>query len=133
MIEPKFRCGTRTAIDKVAKELNMPLDDCMQDWPYEVANSNEIDKYISHYRRLGDDEKFVLMQAIIQANEDQREEESFLKYWIVIQDLLIQDFHIHEYTVYYWSCFDNENIEDCWKISPFMRELFVKKLSILEP
>ncbi|QSB27123.1 hypothetical protein [Flavobacterium sp. CLA17] len=130
MIEPKFRCSTRAAIDKLVKELNMPYDDWMQDWPYEIADSNDIDTYISHYRKLiDDDEKFVLMQAIIQANEDQNQPEQFLKYWITVQDLLKTDFCIHEYTVYYWSCFDTEDIDDCVKISSFMRELFLESES----
>ncbi|WP_149205731.1 hypothetical protein [Flavobacterium johnsoniae] len=127
MIEPKIRYGTKTAIDKIAKELNMPLDEYMQDWPYEVVNSNEIEKYIAHYRKvIDDDEKFVVMQAIIQAAEEQEEHELFLKYWIIIQDLLKKDFHIHEYTAYYWSCFDTEDIDNCFKISIYMRELFTK-------
>lgn len=128
MIEPKFRCGKRAAIDKVAKELDIPLDEWMQDWPYEVANSEEIEKYISYYRKVrDDDEKFVVMQAIIEAVEDQKKQEQFLKYWIIVQELLKQDFQIHEYTIYYWADFDNEDIEDCFKISGFMRELFVKE------
>ncbi|GAA3762980.1 hypothetical protein [Flavobacterium ginsengiterrae] len=128
MIEPKFRCGTREAINKLATELNMPFDEWMQDWPYEVANSEEIEKYISHYRKVtDDDEKFVLMQAIIQAAEDQKQQEQFLKYWLIVQELLKQDFQIHEYTIYYWSCFDTQDIQDCFKISVFMRDLFVNQ------
>lgn len=126
MIEPKPRYGSKKAIDKLVKELNMPHDNWMQDWPYEIANPDEIDNYINHYRTITDeDEKFVLMQAIIQATEDQDNQELLLKYWNTIRHFLEENFNIHEYTIHYWCCFDTENIEDCWKISPLMRALFL--------
>jgi hypothetical protein len=131
MTEPKFRCGTKIAIEKLAKELNILIEDWMQDWPYEVANPNEIDKYIDYYQTItNEDEKFVLMEAIIQATEDQDKSELFSKYCNIIQYFLKEDFHIHEYTIHYWSCFDTENIKDCWKISPLMRELFIYKQNL---
>ena len=138
MIEPEFRCGTAKAIQKLVKELNMPYEDWMQDWPYEVASPNEIDKYICYYRKLtDDDEKFVLMEAIIQATEDLNTDKLFEEYLSIIKHLLEDNFTIHQYTIYYWASFDNEDIDDCWKISLFMRELFgvqqEKKLRISEP
>lgn len=126
--EPKFRCGTKKAIDKLVKELNMPHDEWMQDWPYEIADPNETDKYINYYQTINDeDEKFTLMLAIIQATEEQYNQELLLKYWNIIQPILNEDFHIHEYTIYNWCCFDNEDIEDCWNCTPLMRSLFISK------
>lgn len=98
----------------------------MQDWSYEISNPNEINNYIELYEiTTDDDEKFVLMEVIIQALEDQEREELFLKYCYLIKDLLKKDFDIHEYTVYYWSCLNTENIEDGFKISGFMREILL--------
>ena len=37
--------------------------------------------------------------------------------------MIIKDFVIHENTMFYWSCF-GENPSDCWKVSPYMRELW---------
>ena len=64
------------------------------------------------------------MEAIIQATEDLNTDKLFEEYLSIIKHLLEDNFTIHQYTIYYWACFDNENIYDCWKISLFMRELF---------
>lgn len=124
-MKPTFRCGTRKAIDELAKELKMVKEDWMQDWPYEVANHSDIEKYTDHYKNLTDeDKKFVLMEAIIQATEGQTTNKLFTKYSSTIKPIIIKDFIIHEYTIHYWSCFDNENIDDCWRITPFMRQVW---------
>ena len=61
-MEPTFRCGTRKAVDELSEELKLPNNLAMQDWSYEVANPNDIDKYISHYYlTTDDDKKFVLI------------------------------------------------------------------------
>ncbi|MDN3585105.1 hypothetical protein QWY86_00380 [Pedobacter aquatilis] len=129
-MESTFRFGTRKAKEELANELNLPFENWMQDWPYEVVIPDDIEKYIEHYVKLTDeDKKFVLMEGIIQATEDQVREVQFLKYWNEIKYLLDNDFYIHEYTIYYWSCFDNENIDDCWRITPFMRQFWKEKVS----
>ena len=95
-MEPIFRCGTRKAIDELAEELKLPNEIWMQDWPYEVVIPEDVEKYIEHYEKLTDeDKKFVLMEGIIQATEDQETEVKFLKYWNRIKSLLENDFYIH--------------------------------------
>lgn len=124
-MEPTFRCGTRKAMDELAEELKLRKEDWMQDWPYEVVIPADIEKYIDHYKSLTDeDKKFILMEAIIQATEDQTTDELFIKYSNRIKPIIEKDFKIHEYTIHYWSSFDNENIEDCWRITPFIRKLW---------
>jgi len=127
MIEPKIRYGTQKAIYELATELNLPIDSITQDWSYTVGKASDIGKYISHYNlTLDEDKKFVLMEIIIQATEDQTDKANFQKYWEKIKVLLETDFSIHEYTIFYWSCFDNQNLENCWRISENMRELWSK-------
>ena len=127
-MKPTFRCGTRKAIDKLAEKLNLTNDLTTQDWSYEVGNPYEIEKYIFHYDlTVDEDEKFVLMELIIQSIEDQETEELFIKYWNRIRPILEKDFILHEYTIHYWSCFDNKKIEDCWKITSLMRQLWSDK------
>lgn len=124
-MEPIFRCGTKKAIDELAIELNLPNDSSMQDWSYTEGNPEDIERYISLYETLTDDDKkFVLMELIIQATEDQATDELFLKYCNRIKMFIVKDFKIHEYTVHYWSYFDNESLEDCWNITPLMRQLW---------
>ena len=131
MMKSIFRCGTREAIAKLAEKLNLPNDFTMQDWSYTAGNPNDIEKYISHYDLTTDeDEKFVLMELIIQAIEDQEVQALFTKYWNLIKPVLEKDFDIHKYTIHYWSCFDSENMEDCWKVTPLMRQLWTEKMKL---
>lgn len=126
MKEPKLRFVTRKSIDDLTKNLNLQytLSD-YQDWEFIVGKSEDIEEYINYYSTESDeDNKFALMEIIIQATEDQTTENDFLKYLKIVLKLLKENFRLHEYSVFYWSCFENENIEDCWKISPFMRELW---------
>ena len=127
-MEPKFRCGTRKAIDELAIELNLENTMEMQDWEYEVSNPDDIELYISHYGILDDDDKkFVLMEIIIQAVTDQSDEAKFITYWEIIEPILKENFSIHEYSIFYWCCWDNENINDCWDITPYMRKLWKRE------
>lgn len=125
-MESTFRCGTRKAIEELSEELNIPQNSSMQDWSYTEGNPENIEKYISHYSLIKDDDKrFILMEFIIQATEDQNTEELFLKYCEIIEPILEIEFKLHEYTIHYWACFDNENLKDCWKIAPLMRRIWI--------
>lgn len=127
-MKPTFRCGTRKAIDELSEELNIPHNSSMQDWSYTEGNPDDIEKYISHYYlTTDDDKKFVLMEIIIQATEDQNTEELFIKYCETIKPILEANFKLHEFTIHYWACFDNENIDDCWRIATLMRQLWADK------
>lgn len=123
MKEPKFRCETKKAIEELIVELDLPEN--TQDWCWIVAQPKDIEKYIAHYNSISDeDKKFTLMEIIIQATTDQADEMDFLKYWEIVKSFLKNNFKIHEYSVFYWCCFDNEDVEDCWKITPYMRQLW---------
>ncbi len=127
-MEPTPRYGTKKAIYELVEELNLRFEEWMQDWPYEVASPTDIKKYVDHYgKQTDEDKKFLLMQAIIQATEEQTSDELFVKYWNRVKPILEEDFPIHEYTIYYWSCFDNENLDDCWRITTQMRKLWLEK------
>jgi len=123
--EPKARYGTRKAKYELAKELNLVHDDWMQDWPYEVVEPNDIEKYLEHYKMTKDDDKkFILMEMLIQSTEEQMNEEKFMHYCNIISDLIEKDFLIHEYTVWYWCIFEENDITNTWRITPFLRELW---------
>ena len=128
MIEPKLRFVTNKAIEEITIGLNLEyhLND-YQDWEYIVGKPEDIESYIEYYNLdINDDCKFALMEIIIQAVEDQEKESDFLKYIESIQRILLTNFNTHEYTIFYWSCFDNENLEDCWKVTPYLRTLWEK-------
>lgn len=127
-MESIFRCGTRKAIEELSKELNISFNSSMQDWSYTEGNPDDLEKYISLYSLTKDeDKKFILMQFIIQATEDQSSEALFFKYCERIKPILETEFKLHKYTIHYWSCFDNENLIDCWKITSLMRRIWSEK------
>ena len=79
--EPKFRFGTNKAIKELVAEYNYPYSDWMQDWPYEIVDSKEIENYFKHYdEQKDDDKKFSLMQMLIQALTDIENKSEFNKY-----------------------------------------------------
>ncbi|WP_413533268.1 hypothetical protein [Empedobacter brevis] len=130
MKEPKPRFVTKKAIEELTKGLNLVynLED-YQDWEYIVGQPEDIEKYINYYNsEVDEDNKFALMEIIIQVLEEQ-EEMDFFKYLEIVQKLLYTNFKIHEYTIFYWSSFDQENLEDTWKISPYMRDLWNKNIT----
>lgn len=129
-MKPTFRCGTQKAIKEISEELNIPIDASDQDWSYTHGNPNDIEKYILHYTLTSDDDKkFVLMEFIIQAIENQESEELFLIFCNKIKPILEKDFNIHEYTIYYWACLEIENIQDCFQITKFMRKTWAENIN----
>ena len=133
MKKPKFRCGTKKAIDAIAKELDLLNDTSMQDWAYIAAEAKDLGKYITHYNLATDeDEKFVLMEMIIQTT-DRQNQDGFLEYWHTIELLLRKDFDLHAYTIHYWCCFDAESTDGFFYNTPSMRALWFDVKSKMSP
>jgi len=130
MKEPKFRFVTEKAKRELSIDFNFGYDinKSCQDWEWTIGNKNQIEEYITHYiNEIDDDKKFALMEIIIQAIEDQENEKDFDKYSNGIRKLLFNNFLLHEYSIYYWSDFEND-LNDSWKISKMMREIFQDKI-----
>ncbi|WP_147239356.1 hypothetical protein [Tenacibaculum sp. E3R01] len=122
--ESKFRCGNGKAIKELVAKYAYLYSDWMQDWPYDIAESKEIENYFQHYdEQIDEDKKFSLMEMLIQALTDIEDKNDFDKNWKRLKSRIIKDFEIHEYTILYWSCF-GENLSDCWKVTPYIRELW---------
>ena len=126
MEQPKLRFVTQKAIQELTRNLNLEFDlEDYQDWEFIVGKSEDIEKYIEYYNsEIDDDNKFALMEIIIQATEEQEVENDFLKYSEIVQRLLSENFQLHEHSIFYWSCFDISNLKDCWRITPIMRSLW---------
>ncbi|MCP4440486.1 MAG: hypothetical protein GY810_16195 [Aureispira sp.] len=123
-IEPTPRYATGRAMDKIAKLLGIVRDRSMQDWTYIIADLDYIDQYWTVYNSLEqEDERFTMMEILIEAT-NQIADEEFEEYWAKLRTCLIQEIELHQFTVYYWCCFDNENLEDCFYISGPMRKLW---------
>jgi hypothetical protein len=126
--EPKFRFATRKAIDSLAKRFNFPNTPDMQDWVCEVADSIRIDEFISVYEsgELDDDEKFTLMETIIQSFEDLEISLSEEPRWHRVLNLIQNNIELHKYTVWYWSTLENDNKFEQWRVTPFIKSILMR-------
>ena len=67
---PKFpNTNARVAL---AKRLNLPYHDNMQDWEYEVADAIHIDDFLNAYdlNDITEDEQFLLIEMLFQSFEE---------------------------------------------------------------
>ena len=64
---------------------------------------------------------------IIQSLTEQKNEKLMNEKWNQIESILNHDFELHEYTIYYWCCWENDDIKDCWEVTPLMREFWINK------
>ncbi len=73
--EHLWRFPTADARASLAARFGVPNEPHIQDWEWEVADPARIDEYISAYVDAGltDDERFTLMETVIQAFEDLEE------------------------------------------------------------
>ena len=129
MKELKARYGTREAINSIAKQLDLPNEAWMQDWAYEVADADRINQYIELYDQTTDeDEKFVLMQMIIQAVDDKKSNNELTdEDWTKVEQRLMENFQLHEYEIFYWSQLEKDDIENCFFITPEIRNIWIQK------
>ena len=100
----------------------------MQDWEWEVADSDRIDEFISAYEsgQLDDDEKFTLMEIIIQSFEEFESSLSIEPRWKKILNIIENNIELHIYSVWYWSDLENDNEDDQWKVNPFIRSILTR-------
>ena len=126
--EHLWRFPTADAIASLSARLNVAYDDSMQDWEWEIADPARIDEYLALYQggELTDDERFTLMETVIQSfadlsaclHEDPR--------WEHVINLLDRNIELHLYSVWYWANTDSELENDGWAVTPFLRKLLSK-------
>ncbi|UFZ05675.1 hypothetical protein LQG66_05000 [Bradyrhizobium ontarionense] len=134
------RYPTREAVNALCRRFGFPYHPQMQDWEWEVADAMRIDEFLSAYEsgELSEDERFVLMETILQSFEDLR----FLEdrpdpdpRWQRVLDILDRNIDLHAHTVWYWSVLDAEDFDDpeqqFW-VTPFVRVILAKHRSRLE-
>ncbi len=124
-MKPAIRVETAAAIQNLAAALNLPYNTRMQDWAVEVFTPASIEMYLNHYGlSTDDDEKFLLMQLIILAINDQENIQKLEFYWKKALLWLASDFAIHEFTVYYWCRFESKSPSYEWEISPYLQSFW---------
>lgn len=127
IIEPEFRCSLNW--EELASLFDYKIDKNDQDWTYTIVEAERIDEYIQAYNTTvtNEDSKFSLMEMIIQSLTEQETDDLLKSKWKIVQEILTKDFELNKYTIFYWCCWDNKNIDDCWRITPFMREFWLNR------
>lgn len=130
MEEPRhiLRYATAEAIEQLSARFGFPPRPDMQDWEWEVADSNRIDEFLAAYETggLSDDERFTLMEIILESFEDIGRGGIDLcadARWQRTMTALERNISLHAHSVRYWSCLETERPEEMFHISRFIREI----------
>ena len=130
------RWVTGQARKSLAVRLELPLDPYMQDWEWEVADPSRLDEFLNTYllEALDDDERFALMEVIIQSIEDTESGEiELLPQWKFVEGLLKAAPVLHAKTVNYWSTLADRPLEDCFRVTGPMRRIWAEIQPALYP
>ena len=124
--EPEFRCGGNW--QELADLFNYTIDKHDQDWTYTIVEPERIDEYIEAYDTLvtNPDTKFSLMEMIIQSLTEQESDKIMEEKWGKVNPLLKKDFKLNQYTIFYWCLWGNDDLDDCWRITPLMRKFWLE-------
>ncbi len=123
--EPPIRHPTTAAIEFIATRLGLRNEPGMQDWEFEVAEAEDLNRYLSLYAEMSDmeDVRFTLADMILQAFAETEENLELDPRWTSFCNDLVENIELHAYQIWYWSSWD-VNLEDAWKVTPYMRELY---------
>lgn len=126
--EHLWRFPTRAAIDALALRFDLPNSHLMQDWEWEVADADRIDEFMAAYQsgQLDDDQRFTLMETIIQSFEDLGEALHADSRWQSVVDLLHVHIKLHAYTVWRWAAPDESDPANHWTVTPSFRHILLK-------
>lgn len=128
--EHLWRFPTATAIESLARRFDLPNTKQMQDWEWEVADPKRIGDFKKAYSSgaLNDDERFTLMETIIQSFEDLDESLEENVEWAETLKIIEENLDLHIYSVWYWSDLENDNDGDGWVVTPFLRTILHKHM-----
>lgn len=122
---PKY--VTRSAIEGLVKKIKLPApNEFSQDWEYKVSDSSRVAEFLVAYEsiELNTEEKFALMIVIISSYDDAIGEGKVEESWASsIRYHLLQDIRIHKNTIYYWAMLDEDDLENCFSVTLFIREI----------
>ncbi len=97
----------------------------MQDWEYEVASAERLPEFLSAFEtgQLNDDERFTLMETIIESFIECESENKWQDTWPRIEAYLRRDFELHAYTIWYRARLETP-LSDCWEVAAPMRAIY---------
>ena len=132
--EHLWRFDTAAAVDSLARRFCLPNDPRMQDWPWEVADPKRLDEFLAAYDDGGisDDERFTLMEIVIQSFEDLGPAIATDPRWGRTLEAIDRSIALHAHSVWYWSAVDSEAPEEQWLVTPFLRKILDRHRDRLE-
>jgi len=106
----------------------------MQDWEWEVADSGRLDEFTGAYEsgELNGDERFTLMETIIQSFDDLGPQHERDPRWRRILEILDRNIELHIYSVWYWSAVDGETSGEQFWVTPSVRRVLASHRTWLE-
>jgi len=127
--EPTPRYQTQKARLFIIERFKWPHEQWMLDWPLEIRHHIDLAFCIQEYLKLvDDDEKFLLMQGILYAL-DEVQGDDFEPYSKKVSVLLKADFHLHKFTIYYWTLYRDPDMMDEFTITPLMRDIWNSQMT----
>ena len=90
-----------------------------------MADPNRLEDFFDYYinNKLSSDEKRTLMQLILESYNDYVGKEGFNSdYSSKLRNILKKDLNLYMDLIDDWSC-DKEDLEDCYEITPLIREI----------
>ncbi len=119
-----LRFQTTAAKVSLAARFGLPNGPRMQDWAWEVADPARIDEFLAAYEHepLSDDERFCLMEILLQSFEDLGGAHELDARWKRVLALLDRRIDLHVASVWYWSRADESDGED-FEVTPSLRAL----------
>ena len=132
--EHLWRFPTREAIDSLAKRFGLPNTPRMQDWEWEVADLARLDEFLDDYLsgELSDDERFTIMETMLQCFEESDRDLELDRLWTQVLSSLDTHIELHAYTVWHWSCVDDEDPADWFRVTPWVRRILLRHRTRLE-
>lgn len=129
-----WRYPTAQAMASLALRFNLPSYPDMQDWQWIVADSSRLDEFLDTYNsgELTDDERFTLMETILQSFVELPGEFEAHPRWRETLAILEANFDLHVHTVWYWSGQGEMPTEGEWRVAPPLRAILERHLPRLD-
>jgi|SRR5215813_12909121 len=129
--EHLIRYPSRSGREALAARLHLSIDPFSQDWEWEIADPSRFQDWIAVYQdeTLSDDERFSLMEILIQCVEDMctlDEPADQLPEWRAVSVLLLTNSRLHASTISYWSVLGHDDPEEQFRVSAPMRRVWAE-------
>lgn len=116
--EDLWRFPTTTARHSLARRFNLPISELDQDWEWTSADPARIPEFLAAYQSgtLDDDEKFALLEMIIQSFADSSRNLNDDTLWRQTLLLIDEAIELHIHSVWYWSHMDVDPDDGNWYV-----------------